>query len=284
MKRNTLFLSLLIISFAFTACNNSDKTIIKYISFNIRNCRANDGDNSWLNRRNGTLNMLRTEKPTIFGVQEAYIEQLKFIEDSMPQYARIGVGRDDGMEGGEYSAIFYLKDKYKMLNHGDFWLNQTPSLPVIGWDAACIRIVTWGHFKVINSDKNFFVFNTHLDHVGKVARKQSILLIINKIKEITKNQNATVILSGDFNSNTENPIFKPLKAMLNDSRKYARQTDHKATFNDFGQKNNSPSDAVNIIDYIFYKNANVIKYKTLDENYGVPYISDHYPIEAKIVF
>ncbi|MBP5782949.1 MAG: endonuclease/exonuclease/phosphatase family protein [Bacteroidales bacterium] len=268
--------------FVVSACTSKADTNLRYISYNIRNSRANDGDNSWMNRRNGTINMINAENPDIFGVQEAYIEQVKFMEDSLPDYGHVGVGRDDGNEGGEHMAVFYKKSRFTLVDNGDFWLSETPDEPTRGWDAACYRIVTWAKLKDNSSGKQFYVFNTHLDHIGKVAREQSILLLCNRIRQITNNTKAPVFLSGDFNSTIDNPIFDPLKDFMKESRNNPVMTDEKATYNGFDIASNNTPD--HKIDYIFYRNAQSVGFKTLDGSYGVPYISDHYPIEADFTF
>ena len=268
--------------FVVSACTSKADTNLRYISYNIRNSRANDGDNSWMNRRNGTINMINAENPDIFGVQEAYIEQVKFMEDSLPDYGHVGVGRDDGNEGGEHMAVFYKKSRFTLVDNGDFWLSETPDEPTRGWDAACYRIVTWAKLKDNSSGKQFYVFNTHLDHIGKVAREQSILLLCNRIRQITNYTKAPVFLSGDFNSTIDNPIFDPLKDFMKESRNNPVMTDEKATYNGFDIASNNTPD--HKIDYIFYRNAQSVGFKTLDGSYGVPYISDHYPIEAEFTF
>ncbi|MBR5984064.1 MAG: endonuclease/exonuclease/phosphatase family protein [Bacteroidales bacterium] len=256
-------------------CTDNKKDIeIKYISYNIRNSRANDGDNAWDIRKPATKEMIEKEQPDIFGLQEAYIEQLWYIDKNFPNYNRVGVGRDDGKEDGEFMAVYYRNDKFKVVDNGDFWLSETPDSCSFGWDAACRRIVTWAKLKELDSKKVFYVFNTHLDHIGEVAREQSILLIIKKINKIVHKKKIPVFLSGDFNSNVSSHIFDPLKAEMKDSRTILPESEWVPTFNNYGNGDDA------LIDYIFYKNAEVLDFKTLNGNYGKPYISDHYPIMA----
>ncbi len=256
-------------------CGNSQKDVeIKYISYNIRNSRANDGDNAWDIRKPATKEMIDKEQPDVFGLQEAYIEQLQYIDNNFPNYSRVGVGRDDGKEEGEFMAVYYRSDKFKLLKNGDFWLSETPDECSMGWDAACRRIVTWAKLKDKETGKVFYAFNTHLDHVGEVAREQSILLIVKKIDEIVKKDKAPVFLSGDFNSNVNSAIFDPLKNIMKDSRAILPESEWIPTYNNYGNGNDA------MIDYIFYKNAEVLDFKTLNGDYGKPYISDHYPVMA----
>ncbi|MBQ0128382.1 MAG: endonuclease/exonuclease/phosphatase family protein [bacterium] len=262
-----------------TACGEKEATV-RYISYNIRYGTANDGDNSWEFRQSATKKMLENEQPTVFGLQEALPLQLDYIGDNFPQYSRVGVGRDDGKEAGEFMALFYRNDLYDLLDSGDFWLSETPDTPTMGWDAACYRIVTWAKLKDVKTEKAFYAFNTHLDHVGQVAREQSILLIIKRINEIVEDETLPVFLSGDFNSDVSSPIFDPLKAVMSDSRALLAAEQWEASFNYFGK----PYDGNPLIDHIFYKNAEITDFRTLNGDYGKPYISDHYPIMAEFVF
>jgi len=189
------------------------------------------------------------------------------------------VGRDDGKQGGEHMAILYRSDRYEVIEHGDFWLSATPDVCSRGWDGACNRIVTWGYFRDKKTGKTLYCFNTHLDHVGEVARRESLKLIPERIKSIVSDKKAPVFLTGDFNSTTENAIFKPLKKMMKEAREDAPVTDHRGTFNGWG---NAPNNIV--IDQIFYRNATPLLYQTLDsDKYGRWLISDHYPIKGVFV-
>ena len=256
-------------------CGNREKDVeIKYISYNIRYANASDGDNAWDIRKPATKEMIEREQPDVFGLQEALIGQLQYIDSNFPQYSRVGVGRDDGKEEGEFMAVYYRNDKFKLLENGNFWLSETPDECSMGWDAACRRIVTWAKLEDKETGNVFYAFNTHLDHVGEVAREQSISLIVKKIDEIVKDANAPVFLSGDFNSNVSSPIFDPLKNIMKDSRAILPESEWIPTYNNFGNGNDA------MIDYIFYKNAEVLDFKTLNGDYGKPYISDHYPVMA----
>ena len=279
MKKHILFVISVILLSTMTACGEKEATV-RYISYNIRNSRAGDIENAWDLRKPATKQMLETEQPTVFGLQEAYPEQLAYIDDNFPQFSRVGVGRDDGKEEGEFMALYYRNDLYELLDSGNFWLSETPDVPDFGWDAACIRIVTWANLKDIETGKTFYAFNTHLDHVGQVAREQSILLIVNKINEIAKDADTPVFLSGDFNSDVSSTIFDPLKAVMNDSRALLPADQWEPSFNYFGK----PYDGTKIIDYIFYKNTEITSFRTLNGDYGKPYISDHYPIVAEFTF
>lgn len=275
MKLRFVFLLSLAVLLLCGGCGNREKDVeIKYISYNIRYANANDGDNAWDIRKPATKEMIEREQPDVLGLQEALIGQLQYIDSNFPQYSRVGVGRDDGKEEGEFMAVYYRSDKFKLLKNGDFWLSETPDECSMGWDAACRRIVTWAKLKDKETGKVFYAFNTHLDHVGEVAREQSILLIVKKIDEIVKKDKAPVFLSGDFNSNVNSAIFDPLKNIMKDSRAILPESEWIPTYNNYGNGGDA------MIDYIFYKNAEVLDFKTLNGDYGKPYISDHYPVMA----
>ena len=275
MKIRFVFLLSLAVMLLCGGCGSREKDVeIKYISYNIRYANASDGDNAWDIRKPATKEMIESEQPDVLGLQEALIGQLQYIDSNFPQYSRVGVGRDDGKEDGEFMAVYYRSDKFKLLKNGDFWLSETPDECSMGWDAACRRIVTWAKLKDKETGKVFYAFNTHLDHVGEVAREQSILLIVKKIDEIVKKDKAPVFLSGDFNSNVNSAIFDPLKSIMKDSRAILPESEWIPTYNNYGNGGDA------MIDYIFYKNAEVLDFKTLNGDYGKPYISDHYPVMA----
>lgn len=247
----------------------------RIVSYNIRLGVADDGPNSWEHRREATLRMLEREVPTVFGIQEGMIFQVKYIEENLPQYGRVGVGRDDGREGGEIMAVFYLKDRYDLLDHGDLWLSETPDEVSRGWDGACNRTMTWVHLREKSTGREFYYFNTHLDHIGAAARREGVKLVVEKVREIA-GRRAAVVVGGDLNSTIDDEIFDPLKKFMTPARK-APVTDNKGTYNGWGQAPNSM-----VIDHLFVRNMKLKSFRTLDGDYGVPYISDHYPIEAVV--
>ena len=169
MKKLILFLACAVAAFGATSC--AEKTNdIKVISYNVR-FSGGDGENHWDLRKHASINMINDEKPTVFGVQEAKADQIAYLKENLPQYGYIGVGREDGKDGGEHMSIFYLKDQVELLDGGTFWLSETPDVPSKGWDAACKRSCTWTKLKMKDTGKEFAYINTHLDHVGKVAQR-----------------------------------------------------------------------------------------------------------------
>ena len=276
MKKSLIITILLFLCAGMTFAQKDSITVI---SFNIRYNNPGDGDNIWDNRKASCVNMAKMERPDFLCVQEAYFVQLDYLRQKLEGYDYIGVGRDDGKQGGEHMAILYRKDRFELIQHGDFWLSETPDVCSRGWDAVCHRIVTWGYFKDLRTGQNIYCFNTHLDHVGVTARRESVKLITARIKEIATDKKAPIFLTGDFNSDIESEIFKPLKKIMKQARENAPVTDHYGTFNGWG---NAPNNIV--IDHIFYNNATPILFQTLNtDKYGRWLISDHYPIKCVFV-
>ena len=275
-----------IVLFALALCvavscsTEQAKEPIKVISYNIR-CGVNpgqDGENNWEYRKQASINMINDEKPTIFGLQEALPPHLEYLKEQLPQYASYGIARDDGKTEGEYMTIYYLKDEVELLDCGTFWLSETPETPSVGWDAACKRTCTWAKMRMKRSGKEFAYLNTHLDHVGKVAQREGLALMMKRAAEIVPD-GMPVFVTADFNCVTSDPIFEPIKAVMKDARETAPQTDRRATFN--GWKPNATA----VIDHIFYRGAEPKSFRVLcDKNYGAPYISDHYPVVLEAEF
>lgn len=284
MKFNNILSPLLIVALSMTCQavhgSNNDNNEYKIISYNVRFSSApeTDGDNRWELRRDASIKMVAAQKPLAMGLQEACPDQIDFLDQNLTGYKHIGVGRDDGNRAGEMMAIYYDTTRLTLLNSGTFWLSDTPDKVSIGWDAACNRTCTWGHFKVNDTGFEFLYFNTHLDHAGSQARRNSIKLIVAKMAELNPN-NVPVFLSGDFNSTTDNTIFEPLKASLKDAREVSAISDKNITYNGFGKVIDNPDTRKEwVIDHIFFSGVNPMAFRVLNGNYGVPFISDHYPI------
>ena len=294
-------------------------------SYNIRYKNANDSVNGnvWTKRCQVICDQLNFMAPDIFGAQEVLYPQLQDMLKALDGYGYIGIGRDDGQQGGEYEAVFYKKDRLKLLDHGDFWLSETPDKPGLGWDAACIRICTWGKFSVKQpgreprrrglfgrgpkpKETEFYFFNLHMDHVGVVARREAAKLVVAKVKEIVKG--APVFITGDFNVDQYNEIYTIFteSGILKDSYDTARiRFAENGTFNAFKTEYYTTSR----IDHVFVSpSTQVESYGVLTNSYWTPdeteetlkssdapqeisfdtYIrrnpSDHYPVFVRIRF
>ena len=260
---------------------------LNVMTFNIRYNTKNDSLNAWPYRKDNAASQIKFHNVHILGVQEALHEQMMDLSQSLSQYKYVGVGRDDGKTKGEYSAIFYDTIRLKLLGSSTFWLSLTPEMPGSkSWDAAITRIVTWAKFTDAKSKRIFFVFNTHFDHMGKEARRESARLLKQKVKDIAGNN--PVVITGDFNSK---PSDDPIK-ILTDPTDKDKFIDTKAvslsphygpqgTFNAFTSKeiDNEP------IDFIFLKGKwKVLQHATLSQTWGGRFSSDHFPVFAKLSF
>ncbi|HET6768901.1 MAG TPA: endonuclease/exonuclease/phosphatase family protein [Chitinophagaceae bacterium] len=260
---------------------------LNVMTFNIRYNTKNDSLNAWPYRKDNAASQIQFHHAHILGVQEALNEQMMDLSKSLSRYKYVGVGRDDGKTKGEYSAIFYDTVRMKIIESSTFWLSLTPEVAGSkSWDAAITRIVTWAKFQDAASKKTFFVFNTHFDHIGKEARRESARLLKQKVKDIAGKH--PVIITGDFNSM---PSDDPIRILV-DENDADRFTDSKAisetphygpqgTFNAFGPKerDNEP------IDFIFLKGKWKVKqHATLSQTWEGRFSSDHFPVFAKLSF
>ena len=253
---------------------------LKVMSYNVRMGTAKDGTNSWQYRCPATIEMLKDQKPDVFGVQEAFDFQVAFIKEFADVYKTVGVGRDDGKSKGEQMNIFWNKKTVTLLKWGTFWLSETPDVPSKGWDARCKRTATWALMKDKKTGKKFYFVNTHLDHRGVEAQKNGLQLIVDRIDSINP-EGYPMVLTGDFNIRPSNPALINLDARMQSTRKIAAVTDSHNTFN--GWKS-AKTDS--IIDYIYISGfSECLEYKTVTEKYAdKAFISDHYPIYARLVF
>jgi len=259
---------------------------VNVLTYNIRYANPDDAPNTWTARKANVFNLIRQAKPDVFGVQEALKGQVADIETAFTEFSRIGVGRDNGIDSGEYSALFYKTKKYNLHASGSFWLSQTPSVPGSrGWDAACNRIVTWIHLEDRKSGKEFFVFCTHFDHKGQEARRNSAKLLIRAVDSLAAG--LPVIVLGDFNSS---PVSEPYQLItypanplhLIDARTIcavANGPDYTYTGFKVGAIQGER------IDYIFLKGITLVDLFTVNpENNGEFYPSDHLPVSAILRF
>src|SRR5690606_37171259 len=168
---------------------------VNVMSFNIRLDTESDGENRWDKRKEQVAGLIKYYAPDFVGGQEVMHHQLEFLLKNLPKYAHVGVGRDDGKQGGEYSPVMYNKEKFELVQGGTFWLSPTPDSVSFGWDAVCRRVCSYGIFKEKLTGQHLFVLNTHFDHVGEIAREASARLILQKITEINT-RNFPVILTG----------------------------------------------------------------------------------------
>lgn len=268
-------LKLIVVLFFFFTGLYAQNNIV-CLTYNIKLDFPKEGQNSWKNRKLFMVNQLQFYEPDIFGVQEAMPNQMKDLDSLLSDYNFVGVGRDDGNNQGEYSAIFYKSNKFKILSTSTFWLSQTPEKVSMGWDAVCNRVCTYALFENKNTNKQFYVFNTHFDHIGVEARKNSAILMIQKIKEINTEMHP-VILMGDFNMQENHESIQYILKYLKDSKTVSKSEPFgpSGTFNGF----NFNEPVKERIDFIFVSpEIKVEKFAVLSDSKDCKYPSDHLPV------
>ena len=285
---------------SFPACSSSDAgngageeesqpkpqpkeyTDISVISFNIRVDNAADGTNVWRNRRDAVVTMIERERPMLLGLQEAQPHQITYLSEHCPDYAWYGLGRDtgkvppatDSYAAEETMAIFWRTAELELLDKGTFWLSETPDQVSKGWDASYRRTCTWAGFRHKKSGQTCYFFNTHLDNDGKVAREESIKLLVSRMKTINSKRRVS-FLTADFNSNVTDACFAPLHVYMRDARANAAVSADYPSWTGYGASTGR-------LDHVFFSgdNCTAREFRTLRGDYGVPYISDHYPVAA----
>jgi len=257
---------------------------VKVMSYNIRVDFGGDGENNWEFRRDFLVDQIRYYAPDFIGTQEGKLHQLEYIQGILKQYGRVGRGRDNSENQGEFSAILYDKTRFTLISENTFWLSETPDIPESkSWETAYPRICTYGLFEDRKSKKRFYVFNTHMDHISEPARENGAKLILKKIGEINVKK-LPVVVTGDFNSEMTTGAYKSLAAGLNDARNVSKSKPFgpSGTFNGF--RHNEPVKL--LIDYIFVskENTEVSDFAVLSDSRDCRYPSDHLPVLAGIRF
>jgi endonuclease/exonuclease/phosphatase family metal-dependent hydrolase len=254
---------------------------LKLMSYNIRLDVASDGQNAWPVRKDFFASQIQFYEPDIMGVQEAIPNQVLDLEQMLPHYNQVGIGRE-GVGKGESSNIFYKKEKLKVITTNTFWLSETPDAISKGWDAACHRVCTFALFQDITSKRKFWIFNTHLDHIGEQARANGIKLILSKIEQYNTDQ-YPVVFMGDFNLEPNDKSIVALKIQMNDASEISLQKPFgpNGTFNNF----EFDKPVSKRIDYIFISKEaklEVKKYAVLSDSKDLRYPSDHFPVYVEI--
>jgi endonuclease/exonuclease/phosphatase family metal-dependent hydrolase len=247
------------------------------------------GEDPWPVRAPRMINELRFNlahsAPGFICLQEVLHAQLTDIMAGLnadahePEWAYIGVGRDDGKKGGEYSPVLYRPSQWRLLENRTVWLSPTPDRPSIGWDAACVRLLTVGVFEHRERGRRVVAMNTHMDHVGKMARREGAKLILKVMDDLMKKEQRPVFLAGDFNSETNEEAYKVLAAAespvrdLRDDVSEPKRYGEEHTFTGFA------GDRPSRIDFLFLSKGGgwrVMDYGVLANRFGDGvYSSDH---------
>ena len=283
MKRITV---LLLVIFVFSCAK--ENIPLNVMSFNIRYNNPNDGENAWPRRKDKAVSMIKFHKADIIGMQEVLKDQLEDLVSFLPKYGWYGLGRDDGKEAGEFMAVFYKTERLEALEESTFWLSETPEKVSMGWDAACFRTVTVIKFKDRQTGNTFYHFNTHFDHRGQTARRQSSLLLLKKTSEIAGD--IPVVVTGDFNAVPSSEPYKILTTgniesgliQLKDTR-YLSDISHHGPTGSFTGFTNPVTPGAQI-DYIFVKdNVKILRHGILSDTFDGFYPSDHLPVLVELV-
>ena len=249
----------------------------KVCTFNIKYENPKEGVHQWDNRREQVINFIKIEDLDIIGMQEVVHSQIEYLEAGLVGYGRIGVARDDGKRKGEYSPIFYKKNRYSIIDSATFWLSPNPEVPAKAWDAALPRVCTWA--KLIDQETNdsLLVLNTHFDHVGEQARANSVDLVLSKIEVL--NFSGKVMLMGDFNLEPDTaPIQKIINSELEDAFEADLNLGPVGTYNAFKIGENYERR----IDYVFYTGFEIKSYKNYSLRIQDTFLSDHFPVVVEL--
>lgn len=265
---------------------DSGELNVRVLSFNIRYGTAADGANAWTHRKELVYDVIRRQDSDFVGLQEALRFQIDAIHEAVPGYGEVGVGRDDGNEAGEYSAILYKSDRWRAVKSGTLWLSDTPDVPgSMTWGNEITRIVSWGRFVEKTSGRALWVFNTHFDHASQPSRMKSAQMLASLIAD--REPRDPVVVSGDFNAGEDNPAILYLKnaphrspvRLLDTFRVLHPDANPVGTFGGFEGRRDGPK-----IDYVFVgPDIRVREAGIIFENRDGRYPSDHYPVYAEIV-
>ena len=279
--RKILFLLLAIVTMA--SCSE-EKVNVRWATFNMRLDTPADSLNNWKYRKERVAQYIQDMKLDVVGTQEVLQNQFNDLKSLLPDFEGVGVARDDGKETGEYSAVFYRKSVFDALDSGTFWLAENPdSVGMMGWDAVCVRVATWAKLQHKATGKIVMAVNTHFDHVGKVTRRESALLIIRKIKEIVGDQPA--VLTGDFNVTDQNEAYNTIVSnefVLLDAHKVAEKTSGASyTFHGFDKVDMEKRSK---IDFVFVTPQIKVLHSEVTPEVKEALLSDHNPQWTELEF
>jgi endonuclease/exonuclease/phosphatase family metal-dependent hydrolase len=282
-----LFLSIGLLFLAATPAIAEDSLSVSVLTFNIRYGTANDGENSWPRRKELVFDVIRERNADFVGLQEALRFQIDAIREAVPGYGEVGVGRDDGKEAGEYSAILYRQDHWEVDTGGTFWLSDAPNVPgSTGWGNNITRVVTFARFVETSSGRAVWLFNTHFDHQSQSSREKSAELLARRIAD--RDPADPVIVTGDFNAGEDNPAVQYLTGngtgspvrLVDTFRAVHPDADNVGTFNGFAATSDGPK-----IDYILVEpGTRVLQADIIRDHDDGRYPSDHFPVSAEIQF
>jgi len=266
--------------FLFISDLKGENVIHSIVTYNIKYDDRSGDQNSWIMRKEGMIKLINSISPDILGIQEGLLHQVDYLDTNLDNFRYVGVGRDDGNKKGEFCAIYYNKNKYRLIKNSTFWLSNSPSDVSIGWDAALERICTYAQLETLNGKNKIWIFNTHFDHFGKMAREQSAKLLIKKIRNINTDGEPTVLM-GDFNALGNSKVIEILKREFKDSMEISEKMHNGpvGTFNNFLPN----QEITKRIDYIFTYGMGILLHEHVNKKLdNGNHISDHLPVVTKM--
>lgn len=285
MKRSLILWAASLPLLFLTACGGHEEAApeLNVMSFNMRYDNPDDGENNWRYRRERVARVIAANDVDLFGAQELLAGQLNDLKGLLPGYAEVGVGREDGAEAGEFNPVFYRADRFELLDWGTFWLSETPEVAGSkGWDAACERLATWTVLRDRDGRELFFI-NTHLDHMGEVARREGVSLLLGRIDSLSGGR--PVVLTGDFNATPDSEVIAHVLAdgRMRHTRDVADVREGASwSFADYGS---IPEADRQLIDYVFVNDGlDVPMYRVLPDTLDGGYLSDHAPVLVKLQY
>jgi endonuclease/exonuclease/phosphatase family metal-dependent hydrolase len=251
------------------------------MTYNIRcgSCEPKGNPNNWETRKYLLAHLIKTHNPDVIGLQEAELFQVEDLVEMLDDYSWMGLGRDDGKDKGETTAILFRKARFSLQGQQTLWLSLTPQQPSRGWDAAFRRTLSIAKLLDAQTKQALYIFNTHLDNEGEVARQESAKQILAEIAKI--DTAAPVILTGDFNFTATAKGYEIITQTLLDAEKISTTpaTGGGKTFNGFGES----KEPDNKIDFVFVKKSmKALSHQVDTTTYNNLYPSDHYPVITTI--
>ncbi len=271
----------LLIALMFTgAAGAADLNIM---SFNVRYPATGDGDNRWELRRDTLVDCIRQSRPDVIGTQELFETQGKYIVEKLPEYAWFGISRRGNHED-EHMGVFYLKEKFSVVESGNFWLSETPEVAgSSSWNVSLPRMVTWGLFEEKKSKKRFYLANTHFAHRREdgQARIESARVLAHWLEKLPSQ--VPVILTGDFNTAVGSEPYQTLTRFMKDSREGLKDSAGEIGTINIGFSGKPSS---NRIDWILYRGDQLKpeKFETILYHQNGRYPSDHFPVQVRFTY
>lgn len=266
------------VSTALQSVPKVNESATRVMTFNV--CYGGVGKTAMRRRAPYLTKDVRLYMPDSIGFQEATSSWIHVLQEALPEYAYVGVGRDNGKAAGEHNPVFYRKDKYDLVDNGTFWLSETPERVSVGWDAAFNRICTWVVLKDKKTGQTYAHYNTHFDNIGKLAQQKSARLLLERVKQST----VPVVVTGDFNTNEHSAVYKTMTgSFLADSKYAAEDTMSSLTYHGYEPEQFWGQTPIDFI-YLSKERFHVLKYQVIKDKIDGRFLSDHYAVYTDFVF